>query len=466
VATDPTAGATLTPPTLLATVCCLIGALIASHAIAEEAAECIHKSPAPTTRVNPQPRPPCTKKSASMPDRRLSILRALLAMAFVISNASADEAAQCIQRQVAFDGITPIQYATATNPSGKIYLHPQYPAQCTGAPDEDCKASAYILPGDALGIGKTCGSWAYVQYVGEKHITTGWAATTQLTIRNQTETSSTSPTETIPNKAQAYRFRLTQGVGVPVCAAYLQRLNSTSYTLPPYCGRPENDSVPGFTKLPRVSLAATQVPYWAPKVLMFLLNQAQGELPLGYPPETLSTMLGTRLLAWKYATPIDIANNDQPVDILMWQGVGVDQTLQGECGRESFVFSDHPIIERAAQMGFALTPDGRHIDGEKTKSLLGHPLGGYYDSIALAVGARGKPASPRFRPLGDSLGIFRYRGTYYLDTFLDPEWGDLQGKRTGRASLENTLAVVLRHGGQWEETCEYRMTTSAQATAQ
>jgi hypothetical protein len=384
--------------------------------------------------------------------------------ALAATDSSAEEAFECIQRPVAFDGIAPLSYATVTGAAGsKAYLHAHSPEQCATTSEDPCGASAYVLPGDVVAMAKTCGPWAYVQYIGEKHITTGWTLASHLLTRNPGRISAASSSK-VSNDSHTYQFKLTRGVGVPVCEAYLQRLNSSTYPSPPYCGRPEDDSVPGFTRLTRVPLPASQVQFWLPKILMFRVNQVQGELPTGYAPAAVPSVMGTSLLAWTYAQPLDVSNSKQPVDVLIWQGVGVDQVLQGQCGDE-ILFRDQTVTERALQIAFVPTADGRNIDIEKTRSLFGDPRGGYYDPVATAVGVH-KLVSPMFRPLGTSLGIFRYRDLNYLDTFLEPIDGDLQGKRTDQRSLENVLAVVLRRGGQWEESCEYQMTGPSQASSE
>src|ERR1700675_1921036 len=54
-------------------------------------------------------------------------------------------------------------------------------------------------------------------------------------------------------------FRLTRGHALQICEAYLKRLNRTAYQEPPYCGRPENDQIPGFERLQRVALAPEEI---------------------------------------------------------------------------------------------------------------------------------------------------------------------------------------------------------------
>lgn len=364
----------------------------------------------------------------------------------------------CIQQPVAFDGIAPLSYATVTGAAeSKAYLYAHFPEQCATDTQGSCESSTYVLSGDVVAVGKNCGAWAYVQYIGEKRVTTGWLARRNLAPVKKTSTLSPSPKgDDTSATVRGYSFKLTRGRGRPVCEAYLQRLNSTPYATPPFCGRPENDSVPGFVALTRAPLTATQVEYWYPRVLAFREYQRQATVvPPAWPvPEKLIPLLGTQLFAWRYVTPLDIENDGKPIDVLIWQGPGVDPEVFGSCGSENSV-RDQTVVERLHQLAFALD-DGR-IDESRTKAVFGHPSGGYYATTGAAA-ERHELLSQRFRPIGEWLGFFRYRDTYYMDTFLDPSWGDLDGKRVGSSSLKNTLAVVQRRDGQMSEVCEYNMT--------
>jgi hypothetical protein len=184
----------------------------------------------------------------------LSIIGLSVGALLATTSASAEDVAECAQRAVAFDGITPLSYATVSGATGsKDYLHAQFPAQCTPGVNEPCESSAYVLPGDVVGVGKTCGPWAYVQYIGEKRVTTGWLASSSLAPQKKLSAQPPSRNDDYTGEnVRRYPFKLTKGRGIPVCEAYLQRLNSTLYSTPPFCGRPENNSVPGFEALTRV----------------------------------------------------------------------------------------------------------------------------------------------------------------------------------------------------------------------
>jgi hypothetical protein len=66
-----------------------------------------------------------------------------------------------------------------------------------------------------------------------------------------------------------YRFHLIHGKGVPVCEAFLKRLEVAKFSNPPYCGIPESASVPGFSVLHRLSLTEKEVVDLAPRVAQF-----------------------------------------------------------------------------------------------------------------------------------------------------------------------------------------------------
>jgi hypothetical protein len=69
-----------------------------------------------------------------------------------------------------------------------------------------------------------------------------------------------------------YDFALTKGAGVPVCEAYLKRLNGSDFDGPPYCDRPENTDVPGFVELNRVFLNADEILKLDRQAYGFLMN--------------------------------------------------------------------------------------------------------------------------------------------------------------------------------------------------
>ena len=174
--------------------------------------------------------------------RTLVAIALSLAVSLISANARANQLTDCIEQKVVFNGIAPLHYKAVSALRGpKVYLHTQYP-ECGAGAQELCKAPAYVLPGDVIAVAKTCGSWAYVQYIGTTRVTVGWVSADLLIPDVKYDEAATANREA-PNDSERYRFKLARGHGLPVCEAYLQRLNMPLYPRPPYCGRPESDAL-------------------------------------------------------------------------------------------------------------------------------------------------------------------------------------------------------------------------------
>jgi hypothetical protein len=263
-----------------------------------------------------------------------------------------------------------------------------------------------------------------------------------------------------------YRFKLTKGAGAQVCDAYLERLNTTQYKSPPYCDRPENDTVPGFTKLNRAPLAAEEVQVLFPRIQGFTWNRNQDSHDLGnaakvllgmpLPQDDLSTVKGNLawgLKVWRYDPAIDIDNDNVPDNIIVWHGIGASNS-SGVCGGGDASYKGPEEVKlHQAQIAYLLTRSNDRIDVFNTMTIFGHPSGSY---VLSTKGGRGTPSS-RFRPIGPSIGIFKYEDLYYFDTFFDSS-GDFENKRKKQVGLNNTLAVFLRNERKTQQLCEYQMT--------
>ena len=156
--------------------------------------------------------------------------------------------------------------------------------------------------------------------------------------------------------------------------------------------------------------------------------------------------------AWRYDAPLDLSNDGAPVRVMIWQGAGLsggDIVCGATWNQDEWGF-------RPRQLPLILGPDSKQIDQAKTASVFA---------------GRGRPAwvvglpwvSPDsvfpFRPIGRSIGLFRYRDVVYFDTFFDLS-GDDQGSRSGQPSLANTLGVFIRKQNATREICEYQMAGS------
>jgi uncharacterized protein len=271
---------------------------------------------------------------------------------------------------------------------------------------------------------------------------------------------------------QTYRFTLTKGKGIPVCDAYLKRLNTTEYDSPPYCGRPENDSVKGFALLHRVPLSPADVHDLYPIVWNFMLSANQNNLDwsdinlqrqltqtgqgrLIGPGEKLIQMDFDRGRAkiWRYDPPIDIDNDGVPDNVEVWEGSALSTGVGGaHCG-EDLTPQISTTSLRQPQIAFVISGNNDRLDVPKTEQIFAHPNEGYrfYNKVE-----RKWVVGSRFRPIGNSIGIFKYQDLYYFDTFFD-SWGDLENERQKDINIGNTLGVFLRKDGKTKQVCEYLM---------
>ncbi len=296
---------------------------------------------------------------------------------------------------------------------------------------------------------------------------------------------STSADTTIKQNSetnQRYRFQLTKGSGVAVCDAYLERLNTTKYESPPYCGRPENDSVEGFAKLNRVPLSPNDVHDLYPIIRTYismanrkgldwfdkglqqhLEEKGQFRMTAGEAKAMLMSMDSGWAKIWRYNPLVDIDNDGIADNVEIWHGTPARGEGGTVCGKNRFMEVDGPPV-RQPQIAFVVTGDGGRLDVAKTEKVFEHPSGGYrfysdYEKRSVI--------SNDFRPIGKSIGIFKYTDTYYFDTFFDG-WGDFEDKRriegvkdkNKNKDIINTLGVFLNKGGVTKQVCEYLMTDS------
>jgi hypothetical protein len=300
------------------------------------------------------------------------------------------------------------------------------------------------LPGEELAVGKICGDWAYVQYIGEKHVTLGWIASKRLLSGTPVQGGGS---ELIGQHArdQRFSFALKNGHGLPVCEAYLQRLNTAVYDLPPYCDRPESEVVPGFKLLKRMPLEPDEVVSMSGSLHK---RWVQPNPHLSGSWAASADWVGGEIKAWRYASTIDLSNDGEPQQVLVWQGYGLSGGLL--CGRK---WNNNSWGYRPRQLPLVLQADNRYINERKTAVIFGGR--GHPNWVAHSPWVPPDSAFP-FRPLGRSIGIFEYRGVVYFDTFFDLTGDDL-GRRAGQAKLANTLGVFLRKQGKTSEICEYDM---------
>ena len=255
-----------------------------------------------------------------------------------------------------------------------------------------------------------------------------------------------------------YAFRLTKGTGTPVCDAYLKRLQHTRFERPPYCGRPENDSVPGFALLNRVPLSPEEMLalYYRVYGFMFHADQSWHDQEMARwrswgrnPPGAQESLANIEasinagwLKAWRYEPSVDIENNGSHDNLIVWFGEAASASV-GVCGNTP---SNFRYPTRLGQVPLFLTTAGNTIDVDKTMRVFGHPFP--YESTRRGAGRH------EVRMIGPEIGIFEYQGTYYFDTFFDGI-SDLDNKRAEEPHLIDTLGVFLRSARTFKQVCEY-----------
>jgi hypothetical protein len=366
-----------------------------------------------------------------------AIAALLLGLATVVfplcSAVQAANLAPCIRKYVRFDGSEPLQFDRVTGlPGTRLYIHASYPKSCNSSTSSCAGGHAYLLPGDTVAIGKTCGHWTYMQYIGVSRITKGWVDGSRLNFLKKVGTGEGTPL-----------FTLTRGRGKPVCEAYLQRLNVTQSN---YCTMPESDAIPGFSVLHRVPLRASTMVKMSGRVFEWwehpdphLNGSWNGTL----------RAVGTVMEAWRYNPPIDVNNDGRPDNIIVWQGYGLQDGVTF-CGEPFTRFYNWGYRPRRLPL---IMSSRSHIDAEETALVFGRPGRGLNRGRRLALGEM------PFKPVGHFITPFKYRGVTYFSTFFDVT-GDYRGLRKNQPKLANVLGVLLRRDHNTREVCEYKMAGS------
>jgi hypothetical protein len=384
----------------------------------------------------------------------------------VTTGASAVEP-DCPTRKVQFDGIVPLHYATVNgDKASTTSLYHRYPASCK-EDQSACGDTEKISAGDAVAVGKTCGAWSYVQHIDDSSVTEGWLEANRLNdlpvkLPYDDGEPGGRPRSTLWRAPATVRVKLIKGQGVPVCEAYLQRLNQTVFHEPPSCGRPENDQVPGFARLNRVPLDAWVVnatyahaynlshrtsdnyrlirPFVDSRDVA-ALRVAQGLIQRQQPIPAVADSAG--ISAWRFNPQVDIDNDGQPDTVAIWRDFPPlwDKGPFHACGAQS---RDAYDISPVDQVPFILYTA---IDTARTVEVFGDPSP---LPKALQLDPRrptGEQEYQWIRPLGTSIDVFEYRGKYYFDTTKNP--------RNETVLQQNTIYVYLREHGETRDLCEY-----------
>ena len=349
--------------------------------------------------------------------------------------------ANCAHPTTGFDGIQALKYATVI--SGEpVALHTVFPGTTNPDPDSGKPAQngRSVPPGSPVAIGGTCEQWSYVQYIGAQTVAKGWVESARLTplpasLPFDAGTPAQGPDGTYSQQWQIH-VALVKGRGVPVCEAYLQRLNQTLFYQPPFCGRPENDGIPGFTLLHAKEFSGPGLN----RILQEVLHIRGYGVPAAKLSEPAPPLReGDNAPVWTYDPRVDIDNDGTPDNVIIYVG----QNLS-ECGVATNTW---PHGSSTVPEPFILTADNAHIDFARTVALFGTP--GVLSPPANGVGAS---ATVPYEPLGYSISFFRYRDTYYFDAFAG-NWAPLDAPAV---TARQFISVYRRDKDRLDEVCRVK----------
>ena len=211
--------------------------------------------------------------------------------------------------------------------------------------------------------------------------------------------------------------------------------------------------MPGFEKLNRVPLTPEEIYPIYYRVTGFMggdqcrydRQSAAGTMDVLRPENKVqevenikSSIENNQLSAYRYNPPIDFDNDQKPENLLVWKEI--------RCGYYETHAGNFP--KGGGTVVVVLEPKSNCVDETWTKKLIEHPIGGYPKPDGKGF------FDNRFRPVGDSMEIFRFKGVTYFDAFFDG-WGDFEGKRRTSPDIGRTLGVFKREKGQTKQVCEY-----------
>jgi hypothetical protein len=267
-----------------------------------------------------------------------------------------------------------------------------------------------------------------------------------------------SSAEDAASSSQNKNFNMLDGKGVPVCEAYLELLNKTEFESTPFCGRPHSGPVKGFEPLDGHFISLEEIWPLFTKVWEFMRFGDQSHAERFFYPNTNPQLahwsadaasqrtlaLGLKLgwlSVWSFSEPVDINNDRTPLNVVIWQGYGATGTAK-MCGTD-YAFSPWEL-SYINQRAFVLTPDSKSIDESQTRLIFGALRGAARSVDPQLPSGSVKPGPNAFRPLADSIGIFKFEGRYYIETE-----GRAQDKYGGPAPVR----VLLREHGNTRQVC-------------
>jgi len=383
---------------------------------------------------------------------RFALITILAAIQLSTVSLATDDPSSCSEQIGATTFVSKTKVVVIGAPTDRIYLPAQRPDACESSTTAECKPSAYIVGGDTVDAGQTCGSWTAVRFHAMTREYFGWVRSESLTVSYL----NTAEVQADSTSSPRYSFHLTRGKALPVCQAYQKRLDRTLFERTPRCGIPEDDSVPGFSRLNRIYLSKDEIERLWPAMWSFVSRSHESDAPdPGWPASAARARVGDSLFAWRYLPLLSIDNNGNPDNILVEQGVGLgfSNGMPLQCG-QAVTYGPQSVTQtlELEQTPLVLTTDSNRIDEARTRTLFAHPKG-----QTVHTRTNGDLTLEGFRTIGNPMGFFKYQDLYYFEAFYGEWTGDIEGKRIEGPSLKNTLAVFLRKDGLTQQVCEYQM---------
>jgi hypothetical protein len=246
-----------------------------------------------------------------------------------------------------------------------------------------------------------------------------------------------SPEPALPIYDYGYDITLKSGTEA-LCTAYLQFLSKASFPQPARCARPDPGNVDGFKGAQRKPLAPEEVGnLYAPVMTLFGKKPAAVDRGGRHDPdarfveraqkETIEAGRPDRFF-YGFSPRPDIDNDGSPDDIVIWKDVFVP------CG-----------VVRYSEPEFSATRivilDLRgNLDANRTASI-----------FSFAPDAKSDPSAIPPNWLGESFGVFQFRGEFYFDTFNS--YSNLP-RGADEEDFLNTLSIYQRKGGKTRLVCE------------
>lgn len=275
-----------------------------------------------------------------------------------------------------------------------------------------------------------------------------WLAPFQLALGQESSKSNTDR-----------NFSLLEGRGVPVCDAYLELLNKSKFEISPFCGRPHEGSVNGFQHVEGYFMTLEEAQPLFTKVWEFMRFGDQNHIERFFYPNATSPKLAhwsteatdQHTLArdlkshwtsvWAFAAPIDINNDGVPLEVIIWQGHGATGT-GSRCGSDNAFgpWESSYVNQRA----FVLTFDGKSIDESQTRLIFGASPREAQSADPQLPGGSVKSGPGAFRPLADSIGVFKFENSYYIESENRPQ---------DKYGVPAPVHVLLRERGSIRNVC-------------